>query len=240
MLKFFRRIRKKLLSDNKLSKYLIYAIGEIVLVVIGILIALQINNWNENTKLKELEKDLLKEVHNSLLKDLIDVNTNIRAQQKTIDSQEIVIDWIESDEDFNDTLSSHISRVYLNTYFAAYEGPYETLKQIGMRNIRNDSLRNQISKLYNITYPYYYLVDEFYARMIEEQFIPHSFEHFSEVDWIRPIKVTNISKLRADHEFISLFKTTRNTAQVLTYVIMLPTKEEIELTLRMIEEELKE
>ena len=47
MIKFFRKIRQNLLSENQFSKYLIYAIGEIVLVVIGILIALQINNWNQ-------------------------------------------------------------------------------------------------------------------------------------------------------------------------------------------------
>ncbi|PKA99791.1 hypothetical protein B0O79_3512 [Flavobacteriaceae bacterium MAR_2009_75] len=50
MIKFFRKIRQKLLSENKFSKYLFYAIGEIVLVVIGILIALSINNWNEGRK----------------------------------------------------------------------------------------------------------------------------------------------------------------------------------------------
>lgn len=53
MIKFFRKIRHKLLSENKFSKYLLYAIGEIILVVIGILIALQINNWNEANKLQE-------------------------------------------------------------------------------------------------------------------------------------------------------------------------------------------
>ncbi|MFT6336478.1 MAG: hypothetical protein ACI86M_003478 [Saprospiraceae bacterium] len=47
MIKFFRKIRKRLLAEDKFSKYLIYTIGEIVLVVIGILIALQINNWNQ-------------------------------------------------------------------------------------------------------------------------------------------------------------------------------------------------
>ena len=50
MIKFLRRIRQKLLSENKISKYVLYAIGEIFLVVIGILIALQINNWNETRK----------------------------------------------------------------------------------------------------------------------------------------------------------------------------------------------
>jgi hypothetical protein len=53
MIKFFRNIRRRFLSENKFSKYLLYAIGEIILVVIGILIALQINNWNENQKLKK-------------------------------------------------------------------------------------------------------------------------------------------------------------------------------------------
>ena len=56
MIKFFRRIRQRLLSENKFSKYLLYAIGEIVLVVIGILIALQINNWNEDKKNNRLEE----------------------------------------------------------------------------------------------------------------------------------------------------------------------------------------
>lgn len=47
MIKFFRKIRQKLLSENKFSNYLLYAVGEIILVVIGILIALEINNWND-------------------------------------------------------------------------------------------------------------------------------------------------------------------------------------------------
>ena len=59
MIKFFRNIRKTLMTEGKTSKYLKYAIGEIVLVVIGILIALQINNWNEYRKLKKVELDLV-------------------------------------------------------------------------------------------------------------------------------------------------------------------------------------
>ena len=60
MIKIFRRFRHKLLSENKLSKYLIYALGEIVLVVIGILIALQINNLNEQRIQKNLEQNYLR------------------------------------------------------------------------------------------------------------------------------------------------------------------------------------
>ena len=66
MIKFFRKIRYKLMTTGKTSKYFKYAIGEIVLVVIGILIAIQINNWNEKRKASAYNKTLLKQVHKEL------------------------------------------------------------------------------------------------------------------------------------------------------------------------------
>ena len=66
MIKFFRKIRQKMLTENKFSKYLIYSIGEIVLVVIGILIALEVNNLNEQSKREKLRENYV----NSLLSDL--------------------------------------------------------------------------------------------------------------------------------------------------------------------------
>jgi hypothetical protein len=66
MIIFFRKIRQKLLSENKLGKYLTYAIGEIVLVMIGILLALQVNNWNENRKDAIQEKIVLKSLFENL------------------------------------------------------------------------------------------------------------------------------------------------------------------------------
>ena len=50
MIKFLRRIRQKLITENKFSKYLLYAVGQILLVMVGILLALQVNNWNEDRK----------------------------------------------------------------------------------------------------------------------------------------------------------------------------------------------
>ncbi|HSM63544.1 MAG TPA: DUF6090 family protein [Gillisia sp.] len=67
MIKFFRKIRQKMIGENKFSKYLIYAIGEIILVVIGILIALQINNWNENRKNSNEETAILESLGKNLI-----------------------------------------------------------------------------------------------------------------------------------------------------------------------------
>ena len=70
MIKFFRKIRQNLVMQNKTSKYFKYAIGEIILVVIGILIALQINNWNSNRILQanqlQLSKRLLEETKRNM------------------------------------------------------------------------------------------------------------------------------------------------------------------------------
>ena len=59
MLRFFRQLRHRLLTENQLSRYLLYAIGEILLVVIGILIAFQVDNWNEDRKRRKAEHELL-------------------------------------------------------------------------------------------------------------------------------------------------------------------------------------
>ena len=85
MSKFFRHIRKSLLMENKTSKYFKYAIGEILLVAIGILIALQINNWNEYQNLKKNEKEILKNVVSAIDNDLGIYNNlfEYRLEKKT-------------------------------------------------------------------------------------------------------------------------------------------------------------
>ena len=85
MFKFFRRVRQSLLSENKFSKYLLYALGEILLVVIGILLALQINNWNEQRMQKEREKVYL----NLLLQDL---NTDIEFFKSNMEFYNLVLE----------------------------------------------------------------------------------------------------------------------------------------------------
>ena len=77
MIKFFRKIRQNLLMENKTRKYFKYAIGEIILVVIGILIALQINNWNENRKKETLKGEYKIALINDYTKDTIQVNARL-------------------------------------------------------------------------------------------------------------------------------------------------------------------
>ena len=87
MIKFFRKIRYDLMNQNRTSKYLKYAIGEIILVVIGILIALQINNWNENRKIQKAQNNLLINLYDNLAADSIVLYQNRQEMFKIIETQ---------------------------------------------------------------------------------------------------------------------------------------------------------
>jgi len=87
MIKFFRKIRQKLLIENKFSKYLIYAIGEILLVMIGIFLAFQANKWKEVKTEQKLEIKLITEIQNGIKSDLIDVQENYHYHKKILKSQ---------------------------------------------------------------------------------------------------------------------------------------------------------
>ena len=82
MIRFFRKIRQQLWTQNKFSKYALYALGEIILVVIGILIALQVNNWNESRKDLKSEQLIVQTIYDELEENL-QYNTSIRTQIET-------------------------------------------------------------------------------------------------------------------------------------------------------------
>ncbi|APY08296.1 hypothetical protein BWZ20_08280 [Winogradskyella sp. J14-2] len=88
MIKFFRKIRYKLLSERKTSRYLKYAIGEIILVVIGILIALQINNWNEQKKAKQQEQTYYCKIAEDLQVDIKNIDSSLVTIDERLKSTE--------------------------------------------------------------------------------------------------------------------------------------------------------
>jgi hypothetical protein len=133
MIKFFRKIRQKLISENKFSKYLIYAIGEIILVVIGILIALQVNNWNEN---KSLENKTIISL-SSLAEEL---NSNKRVLKSNID---LIKFDIQTGLNLIDSLNNNsISKENKNTYLV---DKILELGPIRVRSLTTNSLEEMIS-----------------------------------------------------------------------------------------------
>ena len=86
MIKFFRRIRKSLLQENRFSQYLLYALGEIILVVFGILIALQVNNWNQRRIASNKEQIILKELHLEFEKNKLQLEEVLSNHKSALES----------------------------------------------------------------------------------------------------------------------------------------------------------
>ncbi|WP_417859822.1 DUF6090 family protein [Winogradskyella sediminis] len=152
MIKFFRHIRKDLMEQNKTSKYFKYAIGEIVLVVIGILIALQINNWNEGKKAKEKEHQVLTEIISDLdytLQDLDRVlNKRTNNLNRTINSINTIIDVLKTDKPYHDSLAYHFRAAHAYDEIDFKTSGYQSLVSIGTDLVENPKIRSAIGKFH--------------------------------------------------------------------------------------------
>lgn len=144
MIKFFRKIRQKLLSENKFSKYLIYAIGEIVLVVIGILIALSINNYNESRIDRLSEQTILKQLKSEFNSNLIQLDEKIGIREYMMNSAIQLLDYIDNPVIRNvDSVDMHVAKTIPYTTFDPIINDLATSGNL--RLIRNDSLKALLS-----------------------------------------------------------------------------------------------
>ena len=151
MIKFFRKIRQNLLMENKTGKYFKYAIGEIVLVVIGILIALQINNWNERRKIQSNQQKyltLLKTEAENNLKEIRNTKNEVsEMKMKQIVLYNLIN--VKRDTVTEKHLSELLFRIISNVYRFKYENSaLSDLKSSGnLKNVLNDSLRKYLIAL---------------------------------------------------------------------------------------------
>lgn len=153
MIKFFRKRRQKLLVENRFNKYLLYAIGEIVLVVIGILIALQISNNNEARKNKAFEIRMLTEVRKEIIKDTIYFNMLSKRVKTGEEGAKKLIDLIIDKNTNVNTVSKAISDMSIGIAYLYHKGAYEAIKSVGFDKISNDSLRFALTDLYDFSFP---------------------------------------------------------------------------------------
>ncbi len=142
MLKFFRRIRQKLLTEHKFSKYLLYAIGEIILVVIGILIALQVNNWNEERKARNDEIEVLKSVKKDLTNTVEEFKFLNEIRDKVLMGTQGIFEQISEPHLNAELLDSLIGLTFYRPTFNNKEGAIDLLFTSGKISlIQNDSIR---------------------------------------------------------------------------------------------------
>ena len=152
MIRFFRKIRQKMQTENKFSKYLLYAIGEIILLVFGILIALQINDANTQRVNEQLEINYLSAIRNNINEDIHDLEQRIIKDSLHLNSYTQLIKAFTSDsiKSNESELKFIIHNSAIINYFNPQNTVFDEMKFSGKLNlIQLDSLRYGILEYYN-------------------------------------------------------------------------------------------
>lgn len=154
MVKLLRGITQYLPNQNRAGKFVLYAIGEITLVVIGILIALYINNWNEERKNRSFELTMLREVKDAIEADVKILEDVLPYLKSTVYSiYQLAV--IKSDPSQpTDSLYFHLQKTLnFGTILAINKSPFEAIESSGLDKISNPSIRTNLSTLYGYELP---------------------------------------------------------------------------------------
>jgi len=202
MIHFFRQIRQGLLSENRVKKYLLYALGEITLVMIGILLAMQVDNWNENrnlakkeiTNLKELQKNLKSDLENQLI-------PGSEYYQRSMDAYNILQSefYIAPQSIPEDSIRVLFYAMVIPWKLAFNTVTFDKLSAMGIDLISNDSIRENISQLYGYKYRIIKDYHDVTVTEFREDFVPRLSDHFNvhkpltkpELDYLRNDKPIN-------------------------------------------------
>ncbi len=149
MIHFYRKIRKKLLTENRFTKYLIYALGEIVLVVIGILIALQINNWNELKKLRLKEISQLKSIQEDMMLDTTDIKFNLTYHRLFLRSEQELLDYMLSSGRVPNEEIKYEYALGISLLLILHESAFNNLRNNNLNIMSSQKLKKEISNHYD-------------------------------------------------------------------------------------------
>ena len=153
MISLLRKIRRSLVGSGQVGRYVLYAIGEIGLVVIGILIALQINNHNEWRKDREQEQRVLIQLANNLQMNCDLLEDWIKGNEHASRFGEVVIDHFKHNKPYHDSLAPIIWMAELQWNNELPLVGYEALKNIGFDILQNEQLKENIMHLFEVEYP---------------------------------------------------------------------------------------
>ena len=231
MISFFRKIRQKLLEQNKVTRYLAYAVGEITLVMIGILLALQVNNWNENRKDRIKEQKVLLELKTLFEENIAQLENKILIRKNIIKKAGEVISYIDNKEEVSlDSLTLKLSAIIVAPTYDPIDNGLMDAENLQL--LSNDSLRRILSKFpsgiadlkqqedefvrlyYNSITPF--LIQNGLARDVNQSFYgdPSNLTYMldnsivSQTNLGKSKKTTNVKDILNNVEFESILATT--------------------------------
>jgi hypothetical protein len=183
MLKFFRHIRSSIIESkfgkpgSPIGKYLFYAIGEILLVVFGILIALKVNNWNDSRIQSQKAEEILVQIKSDIEDNLSDVSGDLEVLELGFQSHMNIIRYIHSDAAYVDSMCFEFFWLIQDEYTTINRAGFDALNEIGFDIIKNDTLKWSIKSLYETALPRISKEGAFYDHLTDF-FGPYYYTHF--------------------------------------------------------------
>ena len=178
MLKIFNKVRRNLLSKNKFSGYLLYALGEVLLVMIGILLAVQVNNWNERRKQRSEFTSALRAISTDLAMDTIQATGLIEYYEENQKQSARIINQEINKENFSECTMCP-SLITLYRAFILQKKGFERFKALNTESTtRKDSLAVQINQFYTFFVPIVELGNE-----LVEKDVLGNLDSFQQYDW---------------------------------------------------------
>ena len=229
------------MSENRTGKYFKYAIGETALVVIGILIALSINNWNEIRKERLLEQQILVDIRKSLVSDLNgDIEQNIKLLSQDIVNIKSISKMINETSAFNDSMIPKFRSLMFSKSLNWEVTAYMALENQGVNLIQNQELKDAILTVYNSNYPsakhrlqnFLNNLNSFFRPMMRERFLfqyDDNYENYLPLDY---------DVLKNDHIFKNALSTSHVNFKNMQ-IAFNSLKMKVEQTIELIDVELK-
>ena len=207
----FRSIRRKLLGEGRFLRYLTYAVGEIVLIIVGILFALKINDWNEERKARGVETQILTEIRSNLEHDQAEIEDDIHSLEDIIKACDGLIQFLDTQDSPSVEFHKMAGLLLVNPHFDPNHSGYDLLMSKGVEIVQSDQLRSALSELYESRYTYYYRYEEERTEFKTQLILPHVIRYFS-LEYVpddrykaeHKISQDDYSRLRGDAAFLKL------------------------------------
>jgi len=206
MTRLFRNIRQKLASENKVMAYMRYAVGEILLVVIGILIALQVNNWNENRKDTKFEHEILALIDQNLQQDSLSLSSELSNTKLAIHLTDRLLEQVKLRNYNNDSLNYWMGKIISFERFRSQSSAYEMLKAKGLENISDRKLQMALISYYDQSlYQVYQSLNDV-ELSFNNDWIPLLKKDFTDFKWTVYCQPANSKEFFEKPANITLFK----------------------------------
>ncbi|MCJ7468291.1 MAG: DUF6090 family protein [Maribacter sp.] len=183
MMKLFHNLRKNQLTQGKTMNYLKYATGEILLVVIGILIALSINNWNDGRKGKKFEQEILSLIDQNLERDSVLICIELIKNKRAMDLTDRLLEQVANKNYKNDSLNLWMGEIICFERFKSQSSAFEVLKAKGIETISNKRLQIELISYYDESLYKLYESLKDVENSFNNDWIPVVKQDFSDFKW---------------------------------------------------------